>query len=283
MKIFKLETEKAKLPIDFFQLEEPVKQIFIQTHDEMSQEEAIELLSHLPEKGIAVVGTRMPQQRSVREVKRVISALKGSDLIIVSGFAVGIDTAAHQAALDVKLKTIAFLGGGFDQLYPHNVALRDRILDQRGIFISEYAPDVHPEPKYFLLRNRMIGGWTKTTWVVEAGYRSGALSTARHARDNHRTVYATPGYPGDPSLAGNQKLLELCHAKPVWSAKELGDEWIGLLSFLAKKEKKMTDSFVLELKKFIYENHPVSFSEMKLWSLKRGMTMDNFLAALQRV
>lgn len=283
MKTFKLEIKKSELPIDLFQLDESVDRLFIQTHDEMSREEALEILSLLPEKGIAVVGTRMPQQRSIREVKGVISALKGSDLIIVSGFAVGIDQAAHLAALAAKLRTVAFLGGGFDQLYPHNVALRDQILDQRGIFVSEYEPKMHPEPKFFLLRNRMIGGWTKTTWVVEAGFRSGALSTAKHARDSHRTVYATPGYPGDPALAGNQKLLEHYNAKPLWSANDLGGEWIGLLSLIAKKEKKMTDSFVLDLKKFIYENHPVSFSEMKLWSLKRGMTSDKFLAALQKV
>jgi DNA protecting protein DprA len=283
MKIIKLNLEETRLPIDFYQINPPANTLYLQTLDEMSSDEAIALLSLLPQKGLAVVGTRMPQQRSIQEVHKVISSLRSSDLIIVSGFAIGIDTAAHEAALTAKLKTIAFLAGGVNQLYPHNIVLRDRIIDGGGMIISEYEPDHHPEPKNFLCRNRLIGGWTRATWIVEASYRSGALNTARWARENHHTVYATPCYPGEPSLAGNQKLIDHHQAKALWSAKDLGEEWIGLTSLIMKKEKNMTDKLVLELKKMIQRNQSVSFSEMKSWSLKRGWTMDKFLTALQRV
>ncbi len=170
---------------------------------------AFELLKTLPTHGLAIVGTRRPQTRSIRHLHTVIQDLKGSPLIIVSGFAKGIDQHAHQYALDAGLPTIAVLAHGFDHCYPaEHLSLGQEILKAGGLLMTEFPPDEAPISKHFLRRNRLIAGWTQATWVVEASYRSGALNTARWARDQEKTCLTTPCFPGDVAFAGNQILLE---------------------------------------------------------------------------
>jgi DNA protecting protein DprA len=191
--------------------------------------DSLSLLDELPERGFAVVGTREPQARSIDLVHREISELADSSLIIVSGLARGIDTAAHEAALHHDLPTIAILGAGLDVEYPReNSRLRQRILDSGGLLVSEFPPGTEPRPHHFLQRNRLIAGWAKATWVVEASNRSGALNTARWAREHHRASYATPCFPGDVALAGNQTLIDRDHAIPFWAAHSLGETWVEL-------------------------------------------------------
>ncbi len=214
----------SRLSPEFWQILEPPREIQVQ-----GKPESMELLTRLPSRGLAVVGTRHPQARSLNEVRRVIAQLAGSDLIIVSGFARGIDAAAHQAALEFGLPTVAVLGCGLDIHYPvQHEQLRREILEAGGLLISEFPMGTEALPSSFLKRNRLIAGWTDATWVVEASYRSGALNTAKWARDQHKPVYATPCFPGDPALAGNQELLDRENAEPLWGRFTLGDTWIHL-------------------------------------------------------
>jgi DNA protecting protein DprA len=198
------------------------------------RKEALALLERIPQDGLAIVGTRAPQARSLRMVADRIGELRGSGLLIVSGFARGIDTEAHLRALEAELPTIAVLGTGLDHCYPsENAALALRILEAGGLLVTEFAPGTGARPWQFLLRNRLIGGWSRATWVIEAGARSGALNTARWARDHDRDTYATPCYPGDPSLAGNQTLLDRDHALPFWGTRSLGATWSRLNTHVA--------------------------------------------------
>ncbi len=192
---------------------------------------ALALLEHLPERGLAVVGTRRPLSRSVDLVRKHLLRLSGSDLIIISGFARGIDAAAHQAALDAGLPTIAILGAGLEVCYPQeNARLREAILANDGLLVSEFEPDATPESWHFLQRNRLIAAWSKAVWVAEAANPSGALNTAcwmwKHVR---RDLYATPCFPGDLHMTGNQRLLETEQAKPLWSLSDLGQTWLRLV------------------------------------------------------
>jgi DNA protecting protein DprA len=204
-----------------WQVSQPPAELFAQ-----GNHEALSLLERLPEAGFAIVGTRSPQPRSQALVRKIVSELEGTPLIIISGFARGIDTTAHLAALDAGLPTIAVLGTPLNVNYPaENHGLRTRILEAGGLLISEFAENTPFYSSYFIRRNRLIAGWAKATWIVEASYKSGALNTAKWAREQHRTCFATPCFPGDPALAGTQKLLDEDAASPLWSTEGLGAAW----------------------------------------------------------
>ncbi len=214
----------------------PPRQLHIQGH-----ESALSLFNRLPNMGLAVVGTRAPQPRSLVRLKNLISALGSSGgasgLVIISGFARGVDAFAHEAALDAGLPTIAVLAGGLDVPYPwQNAQLRKRIVEQGGLLVSEVPMDHYPQPGQFIKRNRLIAGWSKATVVIEASVRSGALNTAKWAREHHMTTYAVPCFPGDPALAGNQNLLDRHEAHPLWGAFSLGETWSGLYSLRDQNE-----------------------------------------------
>src|SRR6185437_11523212 len=197
------------------------------------------LLDRLPEHGLAVVGTRHPQPRAEYLVKRSIADLKGSELIILSGLALGIDSFAHEAALEAGLPTLAFLGCGLGIQYPpENSDLRARILKSGGLVISEYEMNQEARPHHFLNRNRLISGFGRATWIVQAPTRSGALNTAKWARDEHRDCYATPSFPNDPAFAGNCKLLDDGCAYVFWGAHSLGQTWLGLSTVGRRKKRE---------------------------------------------
>ena len=128
-------------------------------------------------------------------------------LTIVSGLARGIDTAAHQGALDVGGRTVAVLGSGIDAVYPRENAALARAIARRGAVVSEFPPGTGPWKQNFPRRNRTIAGWARATIVVEAGEKSGALLTARTALEEGREVMAVPGHPTLPCCAGTNALL----------------------------------------------------------------------------
>ncbi|MDD3593210.1 MAG: DNA-processing protein DprA [Candidatus Gastranaerophilales bacterium] len=158
---------------------------------------------------LAAVGSRNCSFNAVESTKSIISELNGSDLTIVSGGAKGIDTVSHEAALNAGLKTIAVLGGGFDNLYPKsNAKLFERIVKAGGALVSEYHPCVFPEAFRFPLRNRIISGLSKGTLVSEAGEKSGALITARLCLEQNRELMCLPGIISNPNTYGTHKLLK---------------------------------------------------------------------------
>jgi DNA protecting protein DprA len=179
----------------------------------LSLRDPSELLSRLPETGFAVVGTRHPQRRSLEFLSRTVESLRGSGLCILSGFARGIDEAAHEAALTASLQTLAILGCGIEVDYPRgSLALRRRILEAGGLILSPFPDQAAPLPGHFHERNRLIAGLSKAVWVVEGAAASGTLNTARWASELGRELFATPAFPGDPFFSGNEKLLS--HARP---------------------------------------------------------------------
>lgn len=191
--------------------------------------DALSLLERTHERGLAIVGTRDPQLRTCELIRREVRKLHGRDLIILSGFARGIDACAHEAALEADLPTIAILGCGLS--YPYlreHASLRQRILEKGGLIVSEFPLDERPHPSNFLQRNRLIAGWAKATLVAEARVPSGALSTAGWAQKMDRACFVVPTFPDDIAYAGNRKLIDDHHARIFWGAHSLGQEWLGL-------------------------------------------------------
>jgi DNA processing protein len=144
--------------------------------------------------GIAVVGTRHPTPYGVGMAERLAGDLAAHGLVIFSGMARGVDTAAHRGALNAHGRTVAIWGTGIDEVYPkENRRLADQILDSGGAIITEFPLGTFPAPQNFPIRNRIISGISVGVLVLEAGEYSGTRVTARCALEQGRDVYAVPG------------------------------------------------------------------------------------------
>ena len=154
---------------------------------------------------VALVGARNASSLGLRMTRMLTEGLGQSGLVVVSGLARGIDTAAHKAALPTG--TIAVMAGGVDHIYPpENAALAQEIAAQ-GLRLSEHPIGMEPQARHFPARNRIVSGLCHGVVVVEAAERSGTLITARNAADQGREVLAVPGHPMDPRAAGCNLLL----------------------------------------------------------------------------
>ncbi len=157
---------------------------------------------------IAVVGSRKATSYGLTTARRLCEGLAARGITVVSGMALGIDTAAHEGALAGGGRTVAVLGTGLECVYPpRNKALFERIA-QCGAVITEFALDACPEPHHFPVRNRIISGICLGTVVVEAAQRSGSLITARLAGEQGREVYAVPGSVHAANSHGTHALIK---------------------------------------------------------------------------
>ncbi len=157
---------------------------------------------------VAVVGARAASPLGLAFARRLAEDLAAAGLVVVSGLARGVDSAAHRGALDARGRTVAILGSGLDRLYPpENTALAAQI-GRTGAVVSEFPLGTGPWKPNFPRRNRVIAGWARAVVVVEAGSRSGALSTARAALDEGRDVMAVPGHPSEPHAEGTNSLIQ---------------------------------------------------------------------------
>ncbi|MDO8803002.1 MAG: DNA-processing protein DprA [Elusimicrobiota bacterium] len=154
-----------------------------------------------PVPAAAIVGTRKATPYGLRTAARLARELAASGVAVVSGLARGVDTAAHQAAVEAGGVTWAALGSGLNDIYPwENKKLAEKIIEKGGALISEFPMDKGPFPANFPRRNRIISGLSLATVVVEGGFESGALITAKFALDQGREVLAVPG-PVDSAMS----------------------------------------------------------------------------------
>jgi DNA processing protein len=158
---------------------------------------------------VAIVGSRRAMLYGRNQAIQFARAFAERRLVVVSGGAAGIDTAAHRGALDVGGRTIAVLGCGVDVSYPaENRSLFAQIVERGGAVISEFPLGTTPEPWRFPARNRIIAGMTRGTVVVESPKDSGALITARNALDYGREVWAIPGPVDSGRSRGCHQLIQ---------------------------------------------------------------------------
>lgn len=176
---------------------------------------------------ISLVGTRRASEYGQKITRQIVKDLSKvhPPLTIVSGLAYGVDIRAHEAALDEGLPTVAVLAHGLDTLYPStHRRIAEEILRDGGAWVSEYPPGVKPYRQAFVARNRIIAGLSAATIVVEAGERSGSLSTASYAFESGREVFACPGRLTDPLSVGCHQLIEGQRAHLYLGAPSLGKE-----------------------------------------------------------
>jgi DNA processing protein len=180
---------------------------------------------------VAVVGARGASRDGLAMASQIAGDLARAGIVVVSGLARGIDSAAHVGALDAGGATIAVLGTGIDRVYPaENRDLHERIA-AHGLLVTEFSPGANPDVFHFPRRNRIISGLSKAVVVVEAAEKSGSLITARLAADQGRDVMAVPGSSVSGRNKGGHALLR-DGAKLVESAvdilQELGLEPCGV-------------------------------------------------------
>lgn len=194
------------------------------------------------ERTVSVVGTRRATAQGRDNTDRLVRDLKAYNTPIVSGLAYGIDTAAHTAALDHGLPTVAVLGHGLDRIYPpENRPLAKRILDAGGALVTEYPNGTAIHPKYFPARNRIIAAMGDATVVVEASEKGGALITAAIAASYQRDVFALPGRLTDTYSRGCNNLIATNRAQLLRTADDiafqLGWPLIGKQMAIAEAEE----------------------------------------------
>lgn len=155
---------------------------------------------------IAIVGSRNASATGRKLAREFAAALGEAGFVVVSGFARGIDTAAHEASL--KTGTVGVFAGGIGTIYPpENAELAEHVA-KSGALITERSPFAEPRGRDFPARNRIISGLSYGVFVVEAAYRSGTLITARYALEQGRDVFAAPGNLADPRAGGTNKLIK---------------------------------------------------------------------------
>lgn len=178
-------------------------------------------LSLLSRPCLSVVGTRRSSDYGEYLTEKIIQELAPYKVVIVSGLAKGIDTFAHKLALKYGLKTIAVLGSGLSNIYPRpNTALAKKI-GEKGLLLSEYAPETEVQQFFFPQRNRIISGITLGTLVIEAPEKSGAMITARYALDQGREIFTIPGDIDRINSLGALQLLQRHGAYPIASGREI--------------------------------------------------------------
>ncbi|MCL1851143.1 MAG: DNA-processing protein DprA [Bacteroidetes bacterium] len=196
------------------------------------------------EKTLAIVGTRHATSYGKDAVRRVVSDLSAQNISIISGLAIGIDTFAHEAALDNRLHTVGIMGSGFGNIYPSsNNKLAKKMIESGSSLISEYSYYTLPDRQNFPKRNRIIAGMADALLVVETGKRGGSIITACIAHSYQRDVFAVPGSVFAPSLEGCHELIRQNLAALVTS----GEDIIEMMGWNEEKHTSIQPQFFQDL------------------------------------
>ena len=241
-------------------------------------------------KTVAIVGTRKPSTYGREIATKIASECAKNGIVVVSGLALGIDSIAHRAAIDSGGKTIAILANGVDKIYPRSHEdLGQKILQTNGAILSEYPNNTPARPWQFLARNRIVSGLADAVVIIEAASRSGTLSTANHALDQGKEIFAVPGNITSPLSAGCNQLIKN-GANPLTSVEDLLDFLIPdrfekqtqlfkgdtreenvILEFLSKNGTTSSDVIIKQTKLSASEfNQAITMLELKGLALNNG-------------
>lgn len=198
-------------------------------------------VSLLFKRGIAIVGTRQPTAYARGVTEEFAKALAEKGLVIVSGLASGVDKISHETALKVGGRTIAVLAGGFNVIYPAMNTNLAKEIEEKGLLVTEYRPDVSATKFSFPNRNRIISAISDATLITEAGEKSGALHTKNFAIEQGKLVFAIPGNINNVKAVGSNKILKDMQGAMVLEPNDiLLQMHIPLVSVYEKKEVKIS-------------------------------------------
>ena len=209
-----IKTSDFNYPEKLLKIKDPPEQLYV-IGDE----------SLLNKKAIAIIGSRDCTPYGYEQAKKFANKLAKENICIVSGMAVGIDSAAHIGAKAESGKTIAVLGSGFNNIFPEeNIELFNQIIEEGGCIITEYAPDVEPAYNNFPSRNRIVSGLSEGVLVVEARHRSGTSITVKYAKQQGKKVFCIPSNLDITTGVGTGRFIQE-GAKLVLSPNDILLDW----------------------------------------------------------
>ena len=216
---------------------------------------------------ISIVGTRKCTAYGINSTKMIVEQLAEYNPLIISGLALGIDAAAHQAALENNLATIGILGHGLKFIYPaSNRGLAKRMLDNGGV-MTEFTSDTNGDAFNFPRRNRIIAGMSDAIIVIEAHARGGALITANLAFSYDRDVFALPGKVSDAASAGCNNLIKNNKAALITS----GEDIANMMNWIGKHKRKNKKN---EIQQLLINFEPTEQSIIQALQQKEGINID---------
>lgn len=212
IKIIKIKDKRY--PTKLLKIKNPPEQLYVLGDESL-----------LNKTSLAIIGSRDCTEYGYRQAVRFSKEVAQQDICIVSGMAIGIDSAAHIGAKCEIGKTVAVLGSGFNNIFPEeNEELFYEILEAGGCIISEYAPDVEADSENFPRRNRIVSGLSDGVLVVEARYRSGTSITARFAKHQGKKIFCVPSNIDSTTGYGTGMLIKE-GAKLVLSPQDILEEF----------------------------------------------------------
>lgn len=198
-----------RYPKAFSALTDPPQQLYAQGNLEL-----------LRKKAVCIVGARKPTDYGRRMCRKIIEKLKVRDIVVLSGFALGIDGCAHQAALELEIPSIAILGAPLEADYPAaHRQLREEMLRRGHLFLSEYEKGSGIRPANFPRRNRLLAALSEDVIIIQCSIRSGTMNTAAHAMNLGKNVWAVPGNLEEPMSQGPNWLI-FQGANPLFNLEE---------------------------------------------------------------
>ncbi len=262
--------EFTNIPYRLKEISDPPKKLFIQGN--FPDEEM---------KFLTVVGSRRHSVYGKMVCQKLIEKLAGYPVVIISGMALGIDAIAHESALRAGLKTIAVPGSGLDPkvLYPKtNWKLSRKILEAGGCLLSEFEPNYKATNWGFIQRNRIGAGLADAVLLIEAGEKSGTLTTARLAIDYNREILVVPGNISSPTSKGSNNLLR-DGATPILKSADI----LEALGLEPKENKEIKIDLPPEEKE-IYELllEPISKEEISI-KTDKPITEINILVTMLEI
>ena len=214
IKIIKITIESKEYPEKLRKIKNPPRQLYLEGNIKLLEKNII-----------SIIGSRNGTESGKRIAKKFASELSNQGIVIASGMAIGIDTAAHLGTLEAKGKTIAVLGNGFKHIFPkENINLYKEIIEKGGLVITEYPQDTKANSNLFLERNRIVSGISIGVLVVEASHRSGTSVTARIAKEQNKKVFVLPHDIEEKYGIGTNRLIRK-GATLVTSTKEIIEEY----------------------------------------------------------
>lgn len=188
----------------------------------------------LPERSVAIIGTRKPTPYGKSITEEMIETLSLCDITMISGLAYGIDITAHKCCLRYNIPTIGVMGSGMGNIYPDShISVAEKMMENGGI-LTEFAYDTGPDAVNFPMRNRIVAGLCDVLVVIESGIKGGSMITAALANDYNKDVAAVPGRKTDKSSAGCNHLIRNQQAHLV----ESGEDIIELMSWNRKTRQQ---------------------------------------------
>ena len=211
------------------------------------------------DKGIAVIGSRRITDYGKQSVRTLCTDLVQEGVTVISGFARGIDTAAHTATFEAHGKTIAVLGSGVDVIYPTNNKsfARELVTSGLGLLVSELPHGTPPDARNFPWRNRIVSGLAQGVVIVESDEKGGSMITAALALDQNREVFAFPGDTTRPMSSGPNYLIRESRARLARNATDILSDMGWINTGRPKKSEKRGPRTDLSL----FENRIVSVLE----------------------